>query len=209
MTTSVTCTQMGAIIQAEDRYARLELLNMLRRTYASPDSPNLRHLVPAQFQILGHPYTSLMSDAGQVMLAHVLQQGQLKQDPSLQQRYAAASSLILEEGGLVRFDKQTGQNWLSDVTGLLPEEYTGEIGDAVLERRVMEYAMERATVITLQALRLPDGHLGLGHEELSDLAACLQAFKLGKEFGLDAVRLHIDQLKKGEILPGQAYVGAR
>lgn len=56
---------------------------------------------------------------------------------------------------------------------------------------------------------LPDGHLWLGHEELRNLAAYVQALKLGKEFGLDAVRLHSGELMKGEILPGQAYVGAR
>lgn len=187
---STSLEEFVAIVESEERRDKWD------KFFAQEDSHF--HKVSEEYRILHRPYTNLLSDVGMTLLTYV---SNPQMSGVLLKAYEEACKLILQDSGVVRFDQEQGVDWISLVLKLVSEAFTGNISTISIENRLREHT-DNALVVVLKALRLPDGDpaVGLDHEELRNLAAYLQAYKIAKERGLDELRTYAGQLRNGEIL---------
>ena len=135
-----------------------------------------------RFLILEHPYASMLSNAGHVLVAaHLWAEGVR---PS---KAKESARLIMEPGGIIIYDRQEKLDSIEGLTCLVPKS-CGEISDIVWERRALEH-VDEIVLCAFLASRLPEDYpsVRFTHPELLDMTSYAQACIVAKTRGVDAL----------------------
>lgn len=191
--------EFAVIKEAERRYS---ILDDMRIDHAQSESEHPLSLVQVspEYKILHHPYSDLVNALGQTLQMTALEPERLK-SMSTWGEWRLATAEILEEGGSLVFDRRNDVNWIGMINSCVPEDSTLKVSDRAWEVRLLQHVDEVLPAIKA-ALELPDDYpaVGMVHQDLQDLGAFAQAYKIGKTQGLDYLKTVAPQLGQGEFL---------
>jgi|TARA_Y100000310_G_scaffold108411_1_gene106834 hypothetical protein len=185
---------------------QITIIEKVEKVYETSDRWKMLVGRHGEYAVLHHPYTDLISKAGEVLLS-TLQESVPASYQKTVENLKKFVPMILDEGGTLTLDNEFEIGFLSLITDSYPSKGDlFKISKAVWEQRVIEYVkgvvpmFEKAA--SLEDTQKNEDNVGYVRNDLLNSIAFLQTYLIAKTQGIEVVKEYMPQLQEGKVIYG-------